>query len=150
MLHYIEDKSNASPPFCFRTVMKKQVVSSSPAGIASIFLLSFFSLTRNRKNMFKSDLVFYTVGFCCCCCFVFFCFWPSISWILSLFLLTLFASSFALVQLRLIFSFVPSFWSESIWLSFSKKQNCQLGTFCDICQLWIFCFHFRKAGNFAS
>ena len=46
-------------------------------------------------------------------CVVVVYFWRSIkSWNLSLLLLTLFASSFALVQLGLIFLFVPSFWSD--------------------------------------
>ena len=42
---------------------------------------------------------------------------------------SLLASSFALVQLGLIFSFVPSFLSESTWPSLSKRQNYQLGSF---------------------
>ena len=64
---------------------------------------------------------------------------------------SLLASSFALVQLGLIFSFVPSFLSESTWPSLSKRQNYQLGSFCDICELWRFCFiHFCKSGKFVQ
>ena len=44
--------------------------------------------------------------------------------ILSLLLLTLFAS-LALIQMGLIFSIVPSLWSESTWPSSSKRQSCQ-------------------------
>ena len=39
---------------------------------------------------------------------------------------------------------------ESTWPSLSKRQNCQVGSFCDICELWRFCLHFLKAGKFAS
>ena len=107
------------------------------------FRFLLFISSRYRENMFMPDLVLYTACFLCVC----FYFWSSIKyWILSLLLLTL----FALVQLGLVFLFVPSFWSESNWASLSNRQNCQLGSFCDICGLWRFCLHFRKAAKFAG
>ena len=32
-------------------------------------------------------------------------------------------------------SFLPAFLSESTWPSLSKRENCQLGSFFDICEL---------------
>ena len=99
MLLYIEDNEIIAILFA-NSHEEARYVSSSPAGIAAIFLLSF-SLARYRENMSKSDLVLYTAFFICVCV-CFFYFWPSIKpWIVSLFLLTLFASSFPLVQLGL-------------------------------------------------
>ena len=122
MLLYIEDKSDGWPPFCLRTIMKKRF-KSSPACIASIFLLSF-CLARYRKYVqIWLGLVY---------CFFFF-FYFKIVLILSLLLLTLFASSLALVQLGLMFLMCCYFGQKALGPPCRKRQNCQLGSFCDIC-----------------
>ena len=144
MLLYIKDKSDSLLPFCLQTVMKKQ--GTWQVQQVSLQYFWFLFVWQDIVKICSS------VTWSCMILWFVFYFWPSIkSWILSLLLLTLFAnSSFTLVQLGLIFSFVPSFWSESTWPSLSKRQNCQLGLFCDICEPWRLCLHFCKARKFAG
>ena len=144
MLLYIEDKSDSSPPFCLRTVMKKQ-------GTCQVFSSGFLFLWQDIVMKICSSLTWSCILYFVVVVVVFTSDNESIKcWILSLLLLTLYAASFALVQLGLIFSLVPSFWSEITWPSLSRRQNYQLGPFCEICELWRFCLHFGRARKFAS
>ena len=64
MLLYIEDKSDGSPPFCLQTVMKKQGTCQVHQQVSLQYFCFLLSISaRYRENMFKSDLVLYTVFF---------------------------------------------------------------------------------------